>query len=144
MANVFAAAEYVLERLGTTSAMKLQKLVYYSQAWHLVWAEEKLFEEAIEAWANGPVVRSLYNAHRGEFKVSPGMFSNQATGALSDEEKSSIESVLEFYGDKNPQWLSNLTHMETPWLDAREGVADGERCENVITPESMLEYYSSL
>jgi uncharacterized phage-associated protein len=43
--------------------MKLQKLVYYAQAWALVWDDEPIFDEEIEAWANGPVVRGLYEAH---------------------------------------------------------------------------------
>jgi len=52
------------------TAMKLQKLAYYSQAWSLVWDEKALFPEKIEAWANGPVVRALYDRHRGMFKVT--------------------------------------------------------------------------
>lgn len=53
--SVDDVAAYILERLGTVSAMKLQKLVYYSQAWHLVWEDEQLFGEPIAA---GPMVRS--------------------------------------------------------------------------------------
>ena len=52
------------------TALKLQKLVYYAQAWSLVWDEEPLFPDPIEAWANGPVVYELYKRHRGIFKVT--------------------------------------------------------------------------
>lgn len=144
MANVFTAAEYILNRLGPMTAMKLQKLVYYSQAWHLTWDERPLFEERIEAWANGPVTPALYGAHRGQYLVEPGMFASQAAGGLSDDERESIDKVLEFYGGKDPQWLSNLTHIEAPWMIAREGVPEGDRCDHEITAESMIEYYSSL
>ena len=54
----------------TSAVLKLQKLAYYSYAWHLVWKEKRLFPERIQAWANGPVVRSLYDRHRGQFSVS--------------------------------------------------------------------------
>ncbi|WP_307850044.1 MULTISPECIES: type II toxin-antitoxin system antitoxin SocA domain-containing protein [unclassified Saccharopolyspora] len=47
------------------TAMKLQKLVYYSQAWHLVWDERPLFDEPVQAWANGPVVPDLTPAAPG-------------------------------------------------------------------------------
>ena len=47
--------------------MKLQKLLYYCQAWALVWDDKPLFKEKIEAWISGPVVRTLYNTHRGKF-----------------------------------------------------------------------------
>ena len=63
-------AAFILKESGPMTAMKLQKLVYYCQAWSLVWDEKPLFKEKIEAWANGPVVRALYEKHRGKFKVS--------------------------------------------------------------------------
>ena len=70
MANVHDVAAYILGRCGPMTAMKLQKLVYYSQAWSLVWDERPLFPESIEAWANGPVVPALYDRHRGAFKLN--------------------------------------------------------------------------
>ncbi len=69
MTTVFDVANYIISRRGPMSAMKLQKLCYYAQAWSLTWTERELFPEEIEAWANGPVVRSLYAAHRGEYRV---------------------------------------------------------------------------
>src|SRR5207244_218694 len=70
VASVFDVAKYILKQVQRTSAMKLQKLMYYSQAWSLVWDEAPLFPEKICAWANGPVVPELYAKHRGEFQVS--------------------------------------------------------------------------
>ncbi len=54
--SVESVAAYILSQHGKLSAMKLQKLVYYCQAWSLVWDEAPLFQEQIQAWANGPVV----------------------------------------------------------------------------------------
>jgi len=125
------------------TAMKLEKLVYYSQVWSLVWTEKQLFRERIEAWANGPVVPSLYRLHRGHFKIGPGFF-NGSPARLNDEQRDVINRVLNFYGDKDPQWLSNLTHLEKPWKSARSGIAPGERSGSEITKESIVEYYSSL
>lgn len=136
-------AEFILSRLGSMSAMKLQKLVYYSQAWALVWTEQALFPEEIQAWSNGPVVYELYCVHRGRFRVDPGLF-NGDPSRLSADQKDVVEKVLGFYGDKDPQWLSNLTHMEAPWQQARAGIAAGQSCSEIITKEAMLEYYSSL
>jgi uncharacterized phage-associated protein len=66
MVSVHDVAVYILQKRGKMSAMKLQKLVYYARAWHMVWEDAHLFREDIEAWANGPVVRELYNVHRGK------------------------------------------------------------------------------
>lgn len=52
--------------------------------------------------------------------------------------------MLAFYGDRSPQWLSDLTHMGMPWQTARRGVPDGERGNAVIAKESLAEYYGSL
>lgn len=141
MANVLDVAEYILSKTGRISTWKLQKLVYYSQAWHLVWEDRPLFDERIEAWANGPVVRDLYKAHAGAFSVETV---DGTAGALDAGEAESVDVVLKDYGDKSPQWLSDLTHMESPWKDARKGVAPTERSNKEISLESMAEYYGSL
>jgi len=145
MNTVFDIASYILARCGPMTAMKLQKLVYYSQAWALVWLEKPLFADEIEAWANGPVVPSLYKAHKGMFEVAVGSLQgNPEAVAQAQQEAGAIEKVLSYYGDKPSQWLSDLTHAEQPWSDARKGLAPGERGNCVITKAAMSEYYGSL
>lgn len=144
MANAFDVAKHILDRLGPVSAMKLQKLVYYGQAWSLVWDDAPLFDNRIEAWANGPVVRDLYDVHRGLFKVNAETFAPFASSAVTAEQAETIEAVLSAYGSKSSQWLSDQTHAEAPWRTAREGLGDGERGGREISLESMAEYYSSL
>ena len=142
MVNVFDVAKYILEKQGPMTTMKLQKLDYYCQAWSVVWDEKPLFAEEIQAWASGPVVRELYDAHKGIFQITSlekGNIDN-----LIQEEQETIDAVLQAYGDKPAQWLSDLTHMEKPWNEAREGFDPGDNCENEITPASLSEYYSSL
>lgn len=143
MTTVFDVANYIISRRGPMSAMKLQKLCYYAQAWSLTWTERELFPEEIEAWANGPVVRSLYAAHRGEYRIERE-FAAGNKNALSPEQGALVDSILAHYGDKDPQWLSDLTHMESPWKNARAGIPDGSPSEAKISKESLLEYYSSL
>lgn len=143
--SVSDVAEYILRKQGESTAMKLQKLVYYSQAWSLVWDERPLFEERIEAWVNGPVCRSLYASHHRQFSVAPRSIKD---GDLDLDEKATrtIDAVLAFYGDKSAQWLSDLSHLEAPWLNARAraGAGAGDRCEEEITLADMHEYYSGI
>lgn len=143
MAGLLDVAVYILEKQGEMTAMKLQKLVYYCQAWALVWDEHPLFESIIEAWANGPVAPELYVCHRGQFSVNKGSIPGEPNN-LTANEKDTIESVLKFYGDKPSQWLSELTHQEDPWLNARAGLNPGERGHAEITQAAMAEYYGSL
>jgi uncharacterized phage-associated protein len=135
-------AAYILSRQHRMSAMKLQKLVYYAQAWSLVWDDRPLFPERIEAWANGPVVRELYDRHRGQFDVDSWQWGDASR--LDADARETVDAVLDYYGPRNAQWLSDLTHQEDPWRHARRGVPDGERSDQPITLDSMMEYYSSL
>lgn len=144
MANLFDVAKYITEKTGSVSAMKLQKLMFYSQAWHIVWVEEPLFPDDFQAWANGPVLPTLYARHRGQFKVDSTLFSTSDSSHLSAEERESVDKVLGFYGEHTAQWLSNLTHQERPWLEARGELAPGASSGAVIPHSALHEYYSSL
>lgn len=143
MASVEDVAAYVVKKLGALSAMKLQKLVYYCQAWHLAWHGKPMFRARIEAWTQGPVVRKLYTRHRGEYLVTEQMIGGDPA-ALDENERKTVDSVLAFYGDKSPVYLSELTHWELPWKNARTGLPDDAACDREISLESMESYYSRL
>lgn len=135
MANVHDVAAYILAKKGEMTAMKLQKLVYYCQAWSLVWDDVLLFPEEIQAWANGPVVYDLYDKHRGAFKVSAWPWGDGQK--LDQDQRETVDSVLATYGDRTSQWLSDLTHMEVPWRLARNGTPPGVPSTAEITLASM-------
>lgn len=142
MADVHAVAAYILQQQGPMTTMKLQKLAYYSQAWHLVWDGEPLFDAPIEAWMNGPVVRDLYRQHRGNFRVADWPQGDPST--LRDNECETIDVVLDNYGDLAPQVLSEMTHREAPWQEAREGLEPTARSRRAISLDSMQEFYDAL
>ena len=142
MPSAHDVAAYILQRNGPMSVMKLHKLIYYSQAWSLVWDDHPLFPEKIEAWANGPVVPDLYERHKGLFSLD--RWPHGDPESLDEEARETIDAVLNYYGPHNAQWLSDLAHAEDPWCLAREGLRVGERGDHEITLESMMEYYSSL
>ncbi|HMD71611.1 MAG TPA: type II toxin-antitoxin system antitoxin SocA domain-containing protein [Bryobacteraceae bacterium] len=142
MATVHDVAAYIIKKIGPLSAMKLQKLAYYSQAWSLVWNDRQLFRARIEAWANGPVTPELYRYHRGTFRISE--WPHGDAGKLNLEERRTVDRVIKFYGSRSSQWLSDLTHMETPWIMARRGLAPAESGTQEITLSSMSEYYGGL
>jgi uncharacterized phage-associated protein len=143
--SVFDAAKYVLELMNEQcTTMKLHKLLYYCQAWNLVWEDKKLFNEKIEAWANGPVVRELFNYHKGMYWISKNNLTLGNSSKLSQLQKDNVKSVISFYGGRTSQWLIDQTHSERPWRDARKGLAPNERGDSEITPQSMFDYFSSL
>lgn len=143
MAGVHDVAAYILDRCGSMTSMKLQKLVYYSQAWHLVWDEEPLFPERIQAWANGPVVYELFDAHRGSFTVAPPWSQGDAT-RLKPNEAETVDVVIENYGAMSGRQLSQLTHAEDPWRCTRGDLPPTSRSNAEITLEAIAEYYSAV
>lgn len=144
MASILDVAKYILHKLGRTTTMKLEKLCYYCQAWSLAWDDVPLFNEDFEAWANGPVCPALYKLHENVFAVDEGLFKDRPDFQFNSSEKESMDLVLKEYGDKEPHWLSELTHQEAPWRLARYGVPVGEECSNIITKKSMQAYYGGL
>ena len=101
-----------------------------------------MFDSRIEAWINGPVVPEIYQNHKGQFEIKEWPLGNPE--ALTQEQRETVTGVMGFYGNKTGQWLSDLTHREKPWLDARAGLASDERGESEITPAALHEFYSGL
>jgi uncharacterized phage-associated protein len=144
MPNIFNTAAYILQKKGALSAMKLQNLVYYSQAWALVWDDAPLFNEPIQAWANGPVSPALFDVHSVEYLVTLKMVEGQQDGQLSAEQLETIDTVLKFYGKYDTQQLSDQANGEPPHMSARAHLKPTERGCSVITHASLVDYYGRL
>ncbi len=123
---------------------KLQKLVYYAQAWHLVLHDKPLFKEDIEAWVHGPAIRSLYAEYKGngfgpisEKGIKSSIITKKST-------KEFLNEIWDIYGRYDAGYLELLSHSEKPWLEARAGLDDYESSNNVISTNTMKEFYKSL
>ena len=123
------------------TTMKLQKLAFYSQAQHLAQYGSSLFPEDFEAWRGGPVAPDLYALHRGMFLIRPGELVSGDSSALTHAERALIDSVCSALGSLTGAELSERTHVEDPWLQAREGLRASAPSDAVITQEAMRSYY---
>ncbi|MBS5865379.1 MAG: DUF4065 domain-containing protein [Coriobacteriaceae bacterium] len=144
MAKSIDVAAYILEKMGRLTTMKLQKLVYYSQARYMSLYRTVLFSDRIEAWANGPVVPMLFHEHSGKYMIGKGSLDYaKSDEGLSAIEKSVIDVVVDVLGDYSGEQLRELSHSELPWQEARKGYSVGARCCVEISPDSILWYYGS-
>lgn len=139
MTNAHDVAAAILAQLGPMEAMRLQKLVYYSQAWHLTLLDEPLFRDTIQAWRDGPVTRTLWDAHSGQRKV--GAWPAGDAGKLADKSAKVVALVCRVYGSLSGDDLSELTHSEPPWQTARLGVPDSHPSKAVIQHDAMKTFY---
>ena len=151
-ATVFDVVAYIRRKYkpmtkkhGDMTAMKLQKLVYYSQAWSLVFDDEPLFGERIEAWEHGPVVRKLFRMYRGEYNLRETLIGEGNPEELNEEQRKTIDFVVRNYGPLKPEALKKRTHREAPWKKAREraGLGPSEPSRERIRHEDMVKYYAS-
>lgn len=127
--------------------LKAQKLLYYAQAWFLALYNEKLINEDFEAWAHGPVIRSMYYG-LSEFGYSTvsknASFLEEAKEVTDERAQDLLPQIEELYGVYDAKYLEELTHQETPWIEARKGFEPEERCTNIISNETMQNYYREL
>lgn len=120
--------------------LKLQKLLYYSQAWHLALKDNALFNERIEAWIHGPVIPPVFQEYKS-FRWSPIVIED-VTVQLAQKTQAHVEEVLAQYGRFSSWDLERMTHNEDPWKIARGGLPADISCTNLITHDSMKKFYS--
>jgi uncharacterized phage-associated protein len=146
MATVYDVAAYILNKDSPMSAMKLQKLCYFSYGYHLAWDDEQLFQEPFQAWANGPVAPALYAHHRRQYVVEAGQI-NGNPDALSEGQRESIDIVFDNLGGYNAHELSEISHHAAgPWHMARQrvGARDLERSTEPLRDEDIADYFGAL
>ncbi len=122
--------------------LKLQKLLYYAQAWFLAMHDRELFHNPLEAWRHGPVCREIYDRFRQlSWHPIPVSMTLTDPGQLPEEVRDFLEEVWDVYGQFSATKLEELTHQETPWLTARAGAFPHHPSDSRITIEMMRDYY---
>lgn len=114
--------------------LKLQKLLYYQQGFHLAFFGRPLFAENVEAWMYGPVVPVVYD----EYSSYGSSALPEVSGSilLTEEEENLFNEVYDAYREFSAIGLMNRTHSERPWIDA----VPHDR-GTVISVDSMKEYF---
>ena len=142
--------EYILFMHGPMSHLKLQKLVYYVQAYHLAYFGQPIIEDDFEAWVHGPVSRKLYDVvkehsllytdvgYKNEGGETPDI---KIQALLTEEQLELLGDVLSEYAQIKGLQLENLTHSELPWQKARVNYGSGDRCNVIIPKDVMKNYY---
>jgi uncharacterized phage-associated protein len=146
MASANDLARYIVrfyqEAGDPVTNLKLQKLLYYVQGWHLALKGEPAFPERLEAWIHGPVQPSVYQQYK-QYRWNP--ITHEVTDPNFDPEYASlIDEVVAQYGVETGLQLERRTHREPPWLAARGNLAQDQESTAIISQESMAEYFKSL
>jgi len=121
---------------------KLQKLVYYAQAWNLVFNKKPLFGDEIQAWIHGPAIPNVWFQFKDfNFTIDHPESLKEDFSDIAKEELAVLDSVWNVYGKYDGNYLEMLTHNELPWQEARNNLSDSEPSKNIISLELMKSYY---
>lgn len=125
MATIFDVANYFRWRVDyeagdNITALKLQKLCYYAQAWHLAFTGNALFEEEFQACDHGPLNRDLwkhYQQPQGWIPIEPdnALWEFEPASVFTSDELETLNEVWDTYGTYGANHLEHLTHQEDPW-----------------------------
>lgn len=130
------------ERGDLLTNLKLQKLLYYGQAWHLALKDRPIFREDFQAWIHGPVLPSQYKRFK-DCEWRPILDEIQKPELDSDLEKHLVE-ILNVFGAETATALELMIHNEKPWRDARKDLPIDKPSKNIISQETMRTFYKSL
>jgi uncharacterized phage-associated protein len=117
------------------SNLKVQKLLYYAQGFHLAVYDAPLFPEAIKAWAHGPVVPQVYHVYK-EYGSSPIAVERVNLDEYPAPVRELLDEVWGVYGQFTASKLETMTHAEPPWLNTPQSEA--------IPHDLMAEFFKTL
>jgi uncharacterized phage-associated protein len=150
--SIHAVADYLLaymrERGDLVTHLKLQKLVYYAQAWFLAMHNEELFADDCEAWVHGPVYPALYNRFRDyawkPILDAPDEQTFATEIALPFNVKEHLHEIVDVFGGESANTLERMTHREMPWIKARKGLPEDASSTEIILKSDMHVFYQHL
>lgn len=147
MYNVFDVADFFLAK-ASMSPKKLQKIVYYAYAWTLALLNDdesdlqnKLFHNRIEAWVHGPVVPDLYQRYKNYGWSDIPQNSNYSQSTFNSDEVDILNQVWDVYGKYTANELEMISHRESPWINARNGLAAYSSSSNAINDKDIFRFF---
>ncbi len=142
-------ANYILKHFGPMSHLKLQKLLFYCDAYCLAFFGEELISDKFEAWVHGPVCRKVFDQLKGAsilysdmtYTPIPDVDEDACFNQLPIDVKDLLNDVL----SNLVQWtgieLERSTHKELPWIEARKGYGEADKCHVEISKETTRMFY---
>jgi len=138
-------ADYFLGRVDqetgdTMTNLKLQKLLYYAQAYHVAAFGKPLFEEQLEAWVHGPAVPVVYRRFK-QYSYQPIDVTSIQLPELDTETTEFLDQIWELYGKYSAKHLEVLSHRDPPWKEARKNREPEENCSTEISLASLYRHF---
>ena len=130
------------ERGELLTNLKLQKLLFYAQAWFLALKNRELFAEDFQAWVHGPVLPTQYRRFR-DFQWKPLVVDVERPDMVPEVAEHLLD-IVEAFGVESAVSLELMTHREKPWLEARGTLPSDAPSTARISKDTMRAFYREL
>lgn len=127
------------------SNLKLQKLLYFVQAYSLAEFDEPIFSQKIEAWEYGPVIPEVYQYFKiyGPNPIPENHYFSRIDqserSSLTSNAKTSVSEILKQLGSLDAFELVKISHEDgSPWHQVYNAKVSGIE----ISRQSIKDYYS--
>lgn len=142
-------ADWFLRRVNrpagdSINQLKLQVLLYFSEAWSLAVFDRELFDEEIQAWEHGPVVYSVWNS------LSMKGWNDLEADALNApvdfdaDTEALLKDVFQAYAELPTPELEKMANKDAPWKEARHGLPPWDLTKRAISKKTMTQFYKTL
>lgn len=118
---------------------QLQKLLYFAYGIYLFRFNEnenninnRLFENHFEAWVHGPVDPDVYERYKYN-GINLIHIENITAFDFSENVFRVLNETLDLYGRYSADEMENITHMQSPWKNARKDVLPYEPSNELLS-----------
>ena len=132
-----AIIEFCNEHGDVVTNLRLQKLLYYAQAWFLALHDKPLFSDSIEAGERGPVQPDVFG--RLAILGTAPILRAFATWVFPKILMNHLGELMEVYGKFSAFDLERLSCDEEPWKAARRSLKNGG--SGIISCDVMKHFY---
>lgn len=138
-------SKYIIKIGKEITPLALQKILYYAQGFYKAFFGKFLFEDDCQAWVYGPVYVDIYERYK-EFKsanISVDI-DYDIEDMIVDEKRDILNVIVKYFGYYNGKALEEMSHYETPWMNARKGLLQMENSNNIIDKNDIKEYFENV
>lgn len=136
--DALVIAKWIINKIHP-EPLKLQKLLYLAQGYSYAFYDRPLFNDELEGWVHGPVVRDVYNMFSSyQYNSIDISFEIEE---LDDEAIDVLNYVIDNFSKYDAKYLEKLSHEQEPWILSRCGLDPDERSDKTITKESIANYF---
>lgn len=143
--KIGSACNYIISNSVEITPLALQKLLYFTQAYHKVFSGNFMFDEDCEAWVHGPVYRDIYFKYKDHgYNPIEDSLKRFECFDLSENEREIIDAVINYFGCYSGKVLEKMTHFEAPWKETRNGLAEEEVSNRIINKDIIERYFNQV